>query len=206
MKKREIILATANRGKVAELRDQLENLGLTVKTLADFPGYQEPEETGKTFAENALIKAKAAAKATGLIAIADDSGLVVDALAGVPGIYSSRYGEDYARLPEESRDQRNIRKLLDKMADVPAKMRGAHFETIIAAVAPDGKFILGEGKWPGEILTAPRGTEGFGYDPVFFDPLLNRSAAELSREEKNSHSHRGRAVKALLEKLPDFLK
>lgn len=202
---KEIVLATTNQGKLVELSALLAPYGLRVHSLAEFPGIGEIEENGKTFAENALIKARAAAKFTGLPGVADDSGLIVDALDGAPGVFSARFGNDIEFLPGENRDQRNTRKLLYLMKDIPEQNRSCRFMTCMAAVKPNGKELLGEGIWEGQLLFSPRGTNGFGYDPVFYDPELRKSAAELSREEKNSRSHRGKALRALLKDLPDFL-
>lgn len=203
-KKTDIVLATRNSGKIRELGDLLADSGVNVLGLDSFPQIGEIEENGSTFAENALIKARAAAKATGLISIADDSGLVVDALGDRPGVYSARYGDDWEYLPDETRDQRNMRKLLHEMGNIAN--RACHFETAMAAVSPDGHELVARGIWHGTLLDAPCGHNGFGYDPVFHDPELGRSAATLSREEKNSRSHRGNALRALLAQWPAFLK
>lgn len=200
-----VVLATTNPGKLAELSGVLANLGVTVLGLADFPQIGEIAETGTTFAENALIKARAVTAATGLVAIADDSGLMVDALAGAPGVYSARFGDDWQSLPGESRDARNIRKLLHAMRGVPQARRTCHFVTVMAAVAPDGKEMTASGEWHGRVLEAALGSNGFGYDPVFWDQTLNKSAAQLGREEKNAVSHRGRAVRQLAAQWPDFV-
>lgn len=199
---RQIVLASTNPGKIRELAEPLATLGIEVLGLADFPEIGDIEETGATFAENALIKARAVAEHTGLVAVADDSGLCVDARQGAPGVKSARFADDMPFLPGENRDQRNIRKLLALMAET--NDRQAHFETCMAAVAPTGEELVVTGQWPGQILRAPRGTNGFGYDPVFFDPALGKSAAELELAEKNAVSHRGRAVRALLEAWPGF--
>lgn len=193
-----IILATTNKGKIAELSGILADFNVQVSGLADWPQIGAIEENGATFQENALIKARTAAQATGLICVADDSGLEVEALNGAPGVYSARYGDDWEYMAGENRDQRNIRKLLHEMRNVPAGQRQARFVTAMAAVRPDGREITSEGRWHGQILERPRGANGFGYDPVFFDPILGKSAAQLSREEKNAHSHRGKALRNLL--------
>lgn len=203
MNKRKLVLASTNPGKINEISSALQIPGLEISGLGDFPEIAPIPETGVTFAENALIKAGAVCEMTGLISIADDSGLVVNALDGAPGIFSARYGDDLPPLAEESRDQRNLRKLLDKLAD--CKDRSARFETWLAVVAPGGKKLLVSGQWNGEILRRPRGANGFGYDPVFFDPRLQKSAAELTLQEKNAVSHRGAAIRALVHKLPEFL-
>lgn len=199
-----VVLATSNKGKVAELADMLAGFGLQVIGLDAFPDYPEPVEDGETFEANALIKARAAAAFTGLVAVADDSGLAVDALDGAPGIFSARYGMDIPLLEGESRDDRNIRKLLAALADVSEARRSAAFHCAMVAVAPNGEYITAEGVWDGCILVERRGSNGFGYDPVFYDQTLGRAAAELTREEKSAVSHRGRAVKGLLGQWSEF--
>jgi len=196
--KKRIVLATRNAGKIKELNDLLSGYGLTVLGLSDFPQIGEIEETGATFAENAALKARTVAQGTGLVALADDSGLVVDALGGAPGVYSARYSDPGAT------DARNNEKLLDALRNVPEAERSCRFVSLVAAIAPNGEEILAEGRWEGRVLTAPRGNGGFGYDPLFLDPELNQSAAELSREDKNARSHRGRALRALLQGWPEF--
>lgn len=200
-----VVLATRNAGKIAELAGPLSAFGVTVVGLDAFPGIGEIEENGATFEENALIKARAVTRATGLTAIADDSGLMVDALGGAPGVYSARYSDDLEMLPGENRDRRNIRKLLAALADVPEGRRGCRFVTAMAAVRPDGRELTVRGEWPGTLLASPRGENGFGYDPVFFDAETGRTAAELTREEKTARSHRGRAAAALLARWADFM-
>ena len=186
------VIATGNPGKLIELRALLEPAGLTLVAQSDL-GVESPPETGATFLENALIKARHAAQVTGLPAIADDSGLVVDALGGAPGIYSARYAG------QDSQDADNVRKLLDDMRDLPAAERGAHFHCVIVALlsAQDPAPAIGQGRWPGQIALEPAGVSGFGYDPVFFDPELGKTAAELSGDVKNRVSHRARALEAL---------
>jgi XTP/dITP diphosphohydrolase len=195
---KQIVLATRNSGKIKELTELLSGFGLTVLGLDAFPDIGEIEETGTTFAENAALKARTVAQATGLIALADDSGLVVDALQGAPGVYSARYSG------ENATDETNNQKLLDVMQDVPEHQRACRFVSLVAAVAPNGAEALAEGRWEGRVLFAPRGAGGFGYDPLFLDLELDKSAAELSREDKNARSHRGRALRALREIWPDF--
>lgn len=204
--KDKIVLASSNSGKIAELSAMLAPYGLEVMGLADFPQIGEIEENGASFSENALIKARAVAKATGLPSLADDSGLVVEALDGAPGIFSARFSDDMPYLPGENRDQRNMRKLLRLMANVPEEKRACRFVTAMAAARPDGGELSTIGEWHGRLLFEPRGANGFGYDPVFFDSELGLAAAELSRAEKNSRSHRGKALAAMLKLLPDFLK
>lgn len=200
-----VVLATRNAGKIAELAGPLSAFGVSLVGLDAFPEIGEIEENGATFEENALIKARAVAKATGLTAIADDSGLMVDALGGAPGVWSARYADDWEMLPGEDRDGRNIRKLLHAMRDVPKDRRDCSFVTVMAAVRPDGRELTVRGEWPGRLLESPRGGNGFGYDPVFFDASTGRSAAELTREEKTARSHRGRAAAALLERWQGFM-
>lgn len=194
----QIVLATRNKGKIKELEDMLSGQGLAVLGLDAFPDIGEIEETGTTFTENALLKARTVARLTGLVALADDSGLAVDALSGAPGVYSARYSGEGAT------DEKNNQKLLDVMKDIPEERRGGRFVSVIAACAPGGAEAVAEGRWEGRVLEAPRGNGGFGYDPLFLDLELNQTAAELSREDKNARSHRGRALRALLETWPDF--
>lgn len=200
-----VVLATGNAGKVRELAGPLAALGVEVLGLGSFPGVGNIEENGDSFEANALIKARAVAAHTGLVSIADDSGLEVDALHGAPGIHSARYADDWEFLAGESRDERNIRKLLHALRDVPEAERGCRFVCCMAVAFPPacgGREWTVRGAWEGRLLTAPRGSNGFGYDPVFLDAELGRSAAELSREEKMARSHRGRAVRALLASWP----
>jgi len=201
-----VVLATRNKGKIAELAGPLLAFGVSVVGLDAFPNLQDIEEDGVTFEENALFKARTVAAATGLVAIADDSGLSVDALAGAPGVHSARYADDLPAIPGESRDERNIRKLLEALVHVLPKDRTGRFHCVMAAARPSGDAITAEGIWEGHILTACRGANGFGYDPVFLDPESGRTAAELSREEKMAVSHRARALKKLLESWPAFWK
>lgn len=182
-----LLLATNNAGKVREYRDILGDLPLTLTTPADLGLDLSVEETGQTYTENALLKAKAYAKASGLLTLADDSGLEVDALDGAPGIRSARYDG------RGGGDADRYRLLLDQLDGVPGRERGARFRCVIAIATPDGKCFTSEGVCPGVIGTAPRGASGFGYDPVFVLPELGRTMAELSGEEKNRLSHRGRA-------------
>ncbi len=196
--KKNLVLATRNAGKIKELEALLSGLGFRVLGLGDFPQVGEIEETGATFAENAALKARTVAQATGLAALADDSGLVVDALCGAPGVYSARYSDPGAT------DERNNLKLLDALQHTPTEKRGCRFVSVVAAVAPNGAELLAEGRWEGRVLAAPRGAGGFGYDPLFLDLELGRSAAELAPVEKNARSHRGSALRALLAGWPDF--
>jgi XTP/dITP diphosphohydrolase len=196
----EIVLATRNRGKIAELEHLLRayDPAISVRGLDEFPGIGEIEETGSTFVENARIKAVAVCKATGLIAIADDSGLEVDALGGAPGVYSARY----AGL--DATDESNNAKLVNALLEVERERRTARFRCAMVAKAPTGAELVAEGAWEGRILPSPRGTMGFGYDPLFLDEQLGLSAAEMAPEVKNGRSHRGKAMARLLEHWPGF--
>ena len=193
---RTLILATRNQGKVRELRDPLARFGFDVQSLPeDFP---EIEENGTTFEENALIKARAVAEALGVAAAADDSGLEVDALGGAPGVYSARYSEDWPAVEGESKDERNNRKLLAELEGVPAEKRTARFRCCMALVIPGGEEIVVRGAWEGSIGFKRAGANGFGYDPLFIDPELELTGAELTREAKMVRSHRGKALAKLL--------
>lgn len=184
------MIATLNRGKGRELQRLLADFPFDVVLLADIPGAQLPEETGTTYAENALIKARVAARATGLPALGDDSGLEVDALGGAPGLYSARFGGP--GLDDAGRTAL----LLQRLADVPDDRRTARFRCAIALVG-NGDERLAEGTVEGTITRAPRGAGGFGYDPVFFHPPHGCTLAELTDDEKLRVDHRGAAVRAL---------
>lgn len=185
-----LLVATGNPGKVGELTALLTGLGLRVIGLADLPApVPEVEETGATFAANAQLKAETYHRLTGLLTLSDDSGLLVDALGGRPGVYSARYGGAGLTSAEQ------IALLLDELKDVPAAERTARFVCCIALVG-EGINELFEGQCEGRITFAPRGTGGFGYDPIFLAPELARTFAELTREEKAAISHRGRALRA----------
>jgi XTP/dITP diphosphohydrolase len=188
----EFIVATHNQNKVREFRRILEPLSVEVVS-ADLP---EVEETGKTFAENAYLKASSACRKAEKTAVADDSGLAVDALGGAPGIYSARYAGEGA-----SNEQR-IAKLLNALKDVPEEKRTAKFVCAICCVFPNGDIITARGECPGKIAFAPRGTDGFGYDPVFL--AGERTFAELSAEEKDRISHRGKALRLFAEQLKKY--
>ena len=193
---RTLILATRNQGKVRELRDPLARFGFDVQSLPeDFP---EIEENGTTFEENALIKARAVAEALGVAAAADDSGLEVDALGGAPGVYSARYSDDWIAVEGESKDERNNRKLLAELEGVPAEKRTARFRCCMALVIPGGEELVVSGAWEGSIGFQRAGSNGFGYDPLFIDPELELTGAELTREAKMVRSHRGKALTKLL--------
>lgn len=193
---KKIVLATGNQGKVKELASMLSGLGFEVVPQSDFNVTDVPE-TGTTFVENAIIKARHAAKQTGLPAIADDSGLAVNALGGAPGVYSARYSG------ENATDQTNITKLLEEMADIPKDQRQAKFLCVLVFMrhADDPSPIICQGEWQGEITTSRFGEQGFGYDPVFWVAEKNCSSAQLTPQQKNSLSHRGKALQLLLNQL-----
>lgn len=199
-----VVLATGNAGKLREFAALLAPAGFVFEPQSAF-GIEPPEETGDTFLANALLKARYAARLSGLPAMADDSGLEVDALGGAPGVRSARYAEDGAGDASATmpRDEANWRKLLAALAGVPEARRRARFRCCIVLVrdADDPSPVVGEGAWEGRILDAPRGDGGFGYDPVFapVDPAFGgRSVAELDAADKNLHSHRAAALRALL--------
>jgi XTP/dITP diphosphohydrolase len=188
-----IVIASGNPGKLAEIARLLAPLGIDVVAQGAL-NVVDAEETGTTFEENALIKARHASAETGLAAIADDSGLAVDALGGRPGVYSARYAGS------DASDTDNVTKLLAELDGVVN--RAAAFHCVACFVEPAAEnALIGRGAWHGEILTAPRGAGGFGYDPVFLDPETGRSAAELEAFEKDARSHRGQALRALVEAL-----
>ena len=195
---KQIVLATGNLGKVREINELLAGHDLEVIPQSAFE-VPEAEETGLTFVENALIKARNAAAHTQLPAIADDSGLEVDALQGAPGIYSSRYAGPGAS------DQDNLEKLLAELGDLPDAQRTARFQCVMVYLrhAHDPAPLICQGTWEGRVLFAPRGGNGFGYDPVFYVPTHDCSSAELAPELKNRLSHRGQALRKLITALPD---
>ncbi len=186
----DIVLASRNRRKAAELVGLLAGLPVTVRTLEEFPGVAAAVEDGLTFADNAVKKAVHAARATGLPALADDSGLEVDALGGEPGVRSARYAGEGAV------DEANNAKLLAALAGVPAADRTARFRCVIALASPEGAAETVEGACEGLVADAPRGRAGFGYDPLFYYPPLGRTFAELTPGEKQRVSHRGKAMTA----------
>ncbi len=196
MSNKRIVLASNNAGKVREINQLLQNSGIEVLPQAQFD-IEDAVEDGLTFVENAIIKARHAAKLSGLPAIADDSGIEVDALDGAPGIYSARYAG------EGSSDEENLRKLLNALKSVPEEQRNARFQCLMIYMrhAEDPTPIICQGTWEGRILTAPQGENGFGYDPVFFVPEEGCSSAELDAATKNSLSHRGKALQQLVKRL-----
>jgi len=183
-----LLMASRNKGKLLELRKLLEEIPVDILTAADFPWLPEVAEDGQTFQENAARKAQETARGSGILTIADDSGLEVDALGGQPGIHSARFAG------EPADDTRNNRKLLELLRDVPPSQRTARFICTIAVATPAGELYFARGACEGIILEEPRGSGGFGYDPLFYIPYLQKTFAELSVEEKNPVSHRGRAL------------
>ena len=188
-----LVLATTNQGKLKEFQILLKDLGIELKTLSDYPEIEEIEETGSTFTDNALIKAKTVAEYTGHLTLADDSGLVVPYLKGEPGIYSARYAG------EEKNDKANNDKLLANLKDVPENNRLAYFECAIALCDGKGYYENAIGRLEGRILTEERGENGFGYDPLFYLEDYQKTSAELDITEKNKISHRGQAVKKAIQ-------
>jgi XTP/dITP diphosphohydrolase len=187
------VLATRNQKKLAELRRILaaSRVEVSVTDLSEYPDMPEVAETGTTFTENALLKARAVVAHTGRPAVAEDSGLCVDALNGMPGVLSARWAGGHGD------DEANLRLVLAQLADVPPGRRGAHFACVAALVLPSGRDHVTEGTVSGHIIGAPRGTNGFGYDPIFVPASSELTTAEMSPEAKDAISHRGRALRAL---------
>jgi XTP/dITP diphosphohydrolase len=194
----QFVLATRNSHKATELKRILEELELKCElfTVSDFPGAPEVEETETTFEGNALLKARALAKFTGIAAIADDSGICVDALDGNPGVLSARWSG-----ATENVDQANLDLVLEQISDVDEPKRGAHFMCAAVAVFPDGTELIATGKMPGSLLRKPQGSNGFGYDPIFVPTGFTKTTAEMSASEKDAISHRGIALKDLALKI-----
>lgn len=190
---KKIVLASGNRGKLAEFNQLLSSTGWSIFSQADF-NVPEAAETGLSFVENAIIKARNAAQHSGLPALADDSGLEVDALNGAPGIYSARFAGT------DAHDAANNRKLLELIAEIPDAQRSARFQCVLVFMrhASDPSPLICQGTWEGQLLHAPHGDAGFGYDPLFYIPDLQQTSAELSPSRKNQLSHRGQALKKLL--------
>ncbi|MEB3365842.1 RdgB/HAM1 family non-canonical purine NTP pyrophosphatase [Saccharopolyspora mangrovi] len=196
-----LLLATRNQKKLVELRRILEAEGVTgleVVGLADVPEFPEAPETGATFEDNAVAKAADAARETGLPAVADDSGLEIDALNGMPGVLSARWSGKHGD------DQANLELVLGQLGDVPDERRGGAFVSAAALVLPGGAETVVRGEWRGTIIREPRGANGFGYDPIFVPEGETRTSAELSPEEKDADSHRGRALRLLLPSLREL--
>ncbi|GIW45208.1 MAG: non-canonical purine NTP pyrophosphatase [Candidatus Binatia bacterium] len=194
-----LVLATANPGKVKELRELLAPAGVECISLEGLHGVPVVEETGRTYEENAALKARAIAAWAGLAALADDSGLEVDALEGAPGVDSAYY----AGRPAD--DAANVAKLLRALEGVPPERRQARFRCVLVVVRPDGKVLASEGICEGRIALAPRGQQGFGYDPIFIPEGSDKTFAELGPEFKRHYSHRARAARKLRERLRNFL-
>lgn len=197
----QLVLASRNQGKIQEIKDILKEVqpGIQVLGLDSFPELGKIPEPGSTFQENALHKARLVCKQTGLLSLADDSGLEVDALQGAPGVYSARYSGAQAS------DNENNQKLLQELESVPIQDRSARFVCVLALCAPKGEYLLSQGTWEGRIAVQPRGSKGFGYDPLFEDPNLGKTAAELDPEQKNRLSHRAKALEDFLQNFPGFL-
>lgn len=188
-----LVLATANPHKLVELTRILaiDHVGVELVGLAEFPGAPDVAETGATFADNALLKARAIARFSGLPSVADDSGLCCDALNGMPGVLSARWSGRHGN------DTTNLRLLLDQLSDVPDERRGAHFFCAAALVLPSGREHVSEGTLRGHVIREPRGSNGFGYDPIFVSEGDDRTTAEMTSAEKDAISHRGRAFRGL---------
>jgi XTP/dITP diphosphohydrolase len=195
---KQVVIATKNKGKAKDFEAIFAPLNYEVLTMFDVAEDLEIEEIGTTFEENAIIKAETLSKALGKLVIADDSGLIVDALGGEPGVYSARYAGDHD-------DEANIQKVLQKLEGVPEEQRTARFMCVIAISGPDMPTKTFEGTCEGIITNEKRGTNGFGYDPIFYVPALERTMAELTPEEKASISHRGNAIRKLTEELQKLI-
>ena len=195
---KKLVLASGNPGKLRELRQILEDLGYELHAQSEF-GVSEVAETGTTFVENAIIKARHAAAQTGLPALADDSGIEVDALDGAPGVFSARFAG------EDADDDANNALLVEKLREVPAEQRSARYRAVIVLMrhSADPSPLICEGSWEGRIQLQPAGDGGFGYDPYFYLPELGCSSAQLSAEEKNRLSHRGQALAELKRRLTE---
>ncbi|MDR0299250.1 MAG: nucleoside-triphosphate diphosphatase [Streptococcaceae bacterium] len=199
--KKKILIATRNSGKVREFQEIFSQLGYDVESLLDYPDLPEIEETGLTFEENARLKAETIAKLTQQIVLADDSGLCVDLLGGLPGIWSHRFSGPNAT------DLENNVKLLHELAstEVTPERRTAHFHCCLVVAQPDQESLVVEADWQGRIALYPQGENGFAYDPIFLVGKSNQSAAELSADEKNKISHRGQALAKLMQAFPDWI-
>ncbi|WP_019242831.1 MULTISPECIES: XTP/dITP diphosphatase [Bacillus] len=196
---KKLIIATKNKGKAKEFVELFAPLGYEVMTMLDLEDAIEVEETGKTFEENAILKAESLSKQYNTMAISDDSGLMIDALDGRPGVYSARYAG------EAKNDEANIEKVLEELKNVPEEKRTARFYCALAVAIPGQETKTVSGTVEGRILTARQGENGFGYDPVFYVPSLEKSMAQLQSEEKNAISHRGNALRKLKETLNQIL-
>lgn len=195
-----VLIASHNKGKIKEFKYLFNEANLEVTSLLDYPDLEEVEETGITFEENARLKAETIANQLGFITIADDSGLVVPVLNGAPGVYSARYSGE----PKD--DGRNNQKLLNELAGVTGDDRQAYFISCLVLAYPEHESLVVEGRAPGVILEELRGEEGFGYDPLFFYPSMDKTFAQMTQAEKNQVSHRARAMAKLQEEMPAWLK
>ncbi|MGO2743603.1 MAG: nucleoside-triphosphate diphosphatase [Pseudolactococcus laudensis] len=197
-----LLIATRNEGKTREFKAMFSQLGYDIKNLNDFPELPEVAETGMTFEENARLKAETISELTGEMVLADDSGLMVDVLGGLPGVWSARFAGEHAT------DAANNAKLLHELAStaVSPEKRKAKFHTTLVVAAPGKSSLVIEGEWPGSIATIPRGDDGFGYDPLFVDEETGRTAAQMTLEQKNKVSHRARALQNLLKEWPEWLR
>ncbi len=195
----QLVLASSNQGKLREIKAMLEPAGIKVKSAAEMGFTREIPETGDTFEANAKLKAQTVCQALGRPALADDSGLAVDALGGRPGVFSARYAGEGAS------DAQRSAKLLGELQGVAGPERGAAFVCVMVCCRPDGRFLVSRGELHGRIADAPAGHNGFGYDPVFYLPERGLTVAQISAEEKNAISHRGRALRDIAAQLPDFL-
>ncbi|MGE6751842.1 XTP/dITP diphosphatase [Rossellomorea sp. NPDC071047] len=194
-----VIIATKNRGKAKEFQHMFAPYGYEVQTLLDLPHIEDVEETGETFEENAILKAETVAEELGALVIADDSGLAIDALEGRPGVYSARYAG------EEKSDEANMEKVLSELESVEESDRTARFHCVLAIAGPNRETRTVTGTCEGMILKEKRGTNGFGYDPIFYVPTLRKSMAELTQDEKSQISHRGNALIKLKNIISDFI-
>ena len=197
-----LVIATRNAGKITELRrilDSLSDGAIELVGVDQFPDLVDVQETGSTFKENSLLKAKYTATMTGLPSIADDSGICIDALGGAPGIFSARWAGVHGN------DKANVEKVLVELHDVPDSKRGAHFICVAALAMPDGREMVEEGLFHGRILRAPIGDQGFGYDPIFSPLGMSISSAQMSAEEKDLVSHRGKSLRALAPHVMEML-
>ena len=197
-----LLIATRNEGKTREFKAMFSQLGYDIKNLNDFPELPEVAETGMTFEENARLKAETISELTGEMVLADDSGLMVDVLGGLPGVWSARFAGEHAT------DVANNAKLLHELAStaVSPEKRKAKFHTTLVVAAPGKSSLVVEGEWPGSIATIPRGDDGFGYDPLFIDEETGRTAAQMTLEQKNKVSHRARALQNFLKEWPEWLR
>lgn len=194
-----VIIATKNKGKAKEFSSLFADYGMDVKTLIDYPALADVEETGETFEENAILKAKTISNETGQLVIADDSGLSIDALGGRPGVYSARYAG------ADKDDEANIQKVLAELQGLPMEKRTARFHCVLAIARPGKETVTVSGTCEGKITMMKKGENGFGYDPIFWLEDFERTMAELQPEEKNSVSHRGVAMRKLGRMLPELI-